>query len=108
MGLRSPWGSWTAQIGGAASFASDELRRDAMRLIAAGPVRGGRAVATRLDRLVTAGIPVVAEAVLSPLALTDTAVRHCAIDQAVKIVYPEPPRKPVDLVRGGPYLLAGL
>jgi hypothetical protein len=108
MGLRSPWGSWTAQIGGAASFASDELRHDAMRLIAAGPVRGGRAVVRRVDRLVTAGIPVVAEAVLSRLDLTDIVVRHVDIDQVVKTVDLDAAVNQVDLLGVAQYVIDGV
>src|SRR4051794_7912584 len=83
MGLSAPWGTWTAQISGVASFASDELRRDATRLIAAGPVRGGRAIGRQLDRWVSAGIPVVAEAVLSRLDVTGIVARHVDIHPLV-------------------------
>jgi hypothetical protein len=108
MRLSSPWGSWTAQIAGAASFATDELRRDATRLIVAGPVRGGRAVGRQLDRWVTAGIPVVAEAVFSRLDLTDIVVRHVDIDQVVKTVDLDAAVNQVDLLGVAQYVIDGV
>jgi len=108
MGLSAPWGSWTAQISGAASFASDELRRDAARLIAAGPVRGGRAVGRQLDRWISAGIPVVAEAVFSRLDLTDIVVRHVDIDRLVTTVDLDAAVHQVDLLGVAQYVIDGV
>ena len=72
------------------------------------PVRGGRAVASRLDRLVTAGIPVVAEAVLSRLDLTDIVVRHVDIDQVVKTVDLDAAVNQVDLLGVAQYVIDGV
>ena len=108
MGLSSPWGTWTAQIMGAASFASDELRRDAARLIVAGPVRGGRAVGRQLDRWATAAIPVVVEAVVSRVDLTDLVVRHVDIDRVVTTVDLDAAVNQVDLLGVAQYVIDGV
>ena len=108
MRLSSPWGPWTAQILGAASFASDELRRDAARLIEAGPVRGGRAVGRQLDRWATEALPVVMEAVLSRLDLTDIVIRHVDIDRLITTVDLDAAVNQVDLLGVAQYVIDGV
>ena len=108
MGLSTPWGTWTAQIMGAASFASDELRRDAARLVAAGPVRGGRAVGRHVDRWATAGLPVVFDFILSRLDLTDIVIRYVDIDRVVSTVDLDAAVNQVDLIGLADYVIDGV
>src|SRR3954470_8233885 len=83
---RSQWGSWTTQMGAASVVVGEELVRETARVVTAVPARGVSAVARRMDRWFSAAVPVVLDAVLSRVDLTEVVVTHLDVDRVVAAV----------------------